>query len=228
MTTAPPFAQKNIIKTTAKKIVLLGKHRPTLARLRPTIWAEEGTEVWSLAHHWRLIRKADRIFESHCEAIVNKHSPMHLEILQTISHTTPVYTPWKWSEPLGPKHIYIPHNSLAHITERFESSFAIMLALAIDAAPETIEMYGVDLSAGSEYQYQRPNGMYLIGKAEAAGIYVVLPPNSSLFNQSQWKGGLYGSPQDVDTIKYALRPPVPLYEQIVPVAGEAESEDVNL
>jgi len=167
-----------------------------------------------MAHHWDIVKKVDRIFESHCEAIVNHHSLPHLEILKALATTTPVYTPWKWLTPLGPKHIYIPHHSLAHITELFESSFAIMLALAIDAAPEVIELYGMDLRAGSEYQYQRPNGMYLIGKAEAAGIQIILPPNSSLFSQSQWKGGLYGSPQDIETIKYSLRPPARLHQVI--------------
>ena len=83
------------------------------------------------------------------------------------------------------------------------------------AAPEVIELYGLDLKAGSEYQYQRPNGMYLIGKAEAAGIKIILPPNSSLFSQSQWKGGLYGSPQDLDSIKYGIKPPPELYNSFL-------------
>ncbi len=202
-----PFIQKNLIQTSAKRIVILGKHRATLGRMPPALWTDPETEVWVMAHHWGYIERADRLFESHCEAIVRKTSQDHLEILQKAATTKPLYTPWKWEEPLGPKHIYLPHHALAHITERMESSFGIMLAAAIDSAPEVIEMYGIDLKTGAEYQYQRPNGMYLIGKAEGAGIKFVLPPNASLFSQSQWKGGLYGSPQDLETIKYGIKPP---------------------
>ena len=215
MSVSKPFAQHNIVKTSAKRIILLGKHRPTFKRMPPAAWRDPDAEVWGLAHQWEILKKVDRVFESHCEAIVNKYSPKHLEMLKKVAGQKPIYTPWRWDKPLGPKHIYIPHTSLSHITDRFESSFAIMLALAIDAAPDTIELYGIDLRAGSEYQYQRPNGMYLIGKAEAAGITVLLPPNSSLFNQSQWKGGLYGSPQDLDTIKYGIKPPADLYHSFM-------------
>ena len=168
-----------------------------------------------MAHHWGYIERADRLFESHCEAIVKKRSLEHLKVLKKAATLKPLYTPWKWKESLGPNHIHIPHHKLAHISERMESSFGIMLALAIDAGPEVIEMYGIDLKSGSEYQYQRPNGMYMIGKAEGAGIKFILPPNASLFSQSQWKGGLYGSPQDLETIKYGIVPHRKFYKQFI-------------
>ena len=210
-----PFTQKNLIQTSAKRIIILGKHRGTLGRMPPAAWKDPDAEVWVMAHHWGYIERADRLFESHCEAIVRQTSTEHLKVLKKAATLKPIYTPWKWEESLGPKHIYTPHHALAHISERMESSFGIMLALAIDAAPEVIEMYGIDLKSGSEYQYQRPNGMYMIGKAEGAGIKFILPPNASLFSQSQWKGGLYGSPQDLKTIKYGIKPHRKFYQNYI-------------
>ena len=68
------------------------------------------------------------------------------------------------------------------------SSIAYMLGLAISAEPATIGIYGVDMTGGGEYEYQRPCCEYFIGMARGKGIDVVVPEASALLKAS-W---LYG------------------------------------
>ena len=69
----------------------------------------------------------------------------------------------------------------------FTSTVAYMLALAIYQGFARIEMYGVHMSMGSEYAYQRDGVTYWLGRAEGAGIEVVLPEACELL-----QGRLYG------------------------------------
>lgn len=68
-----------------------------------------------------------------------------------------------------------------------ESSIAFMLALAMLEFRQgkyleglKIGIWGVDLSADTEYAYQRPNLEYLIGMARGMGIKVYIPSVSAL------------------------------------------------
>lgn len=69
------------------------------------------------------------------------------------------------------------------------SSIAIMLAMAIDrlitdrekdGREKCIGLWGVDMSATSEYAYQRPGCQHFVGMAAAMGIKIALPPESDL------------------------------------------------
>ncbi len=60
------------------------------------------------------------------------------------------------------------------------SSLSYMLALAIDQKPEKIGLWGVDMSAAGEYNYQRPGCQYFIQEAERAGITIVVPFGSDI------------------------------------------------
>ena len=70
----------------------------------------------------------------------------------------------------------------------FGSSVPLMLALAIDRlAPRVAEgkspmlgVFGIDMAAGEEHEYQRPHCQHFLGLAKAMGIEVVLPPESDL------------------------------------------------
>ncbi len=54
----------------------------------------------------------------------------------------------------------------------FTSSIAYMLALAITKAPKEINIWGIDMEQGTEYEHQRPCVLYWIGQAAARGIKV--------------------------------------------------------
>ena len=66
-------------------------------------------------------------------------------------------------------------------SEFFTSSIAWMIAKAlfIDKAEE-IAIYGVDMTAGGEYEYERPGARYWIEKARSRGVKVTVPPQSDL------------------------------------------------
>jgi len=60
------------------------------------------------------------------------------------------------------------------------SSIAFMTALAICQKPDVIGIWGSDMAAGDEYDYQRPAMLYLIGLARGRDIEVYVPPQSVL------------------------------------------------
>lgn len=62
----------------------------------------------------------------------------------------------------------------------FESSFAWMFTLAIELGYDKIEIYGVHVSADSEYALQRPNAEYYLGIAEGKGIEVYVPNEADM------------------------------------------------
>lgn len=62
----------------------------------------------------------------------------------------------------------------------FTSTVAWMMAMAIKLEVEEIGLYGVDMTAGSEYEYERPGCQYFISLARSKGIKVTLPPQSDL------------------------------------------------
>lgn len=62
----------------------------------------------------------------------------------------------------------------------FTSSLSYMFALAIEQKPTHIGMWGVDMTAGEEYAYQRPGCQFFIQKARDLGIEVVIPFESDV------------------------------------------------
>lgn len=62
----------------------------------------------------------------------------------------------------------------------FTSSLAYMLALAISKKPEAIGLFGVDMSAGDEYGYQRAGCHYFIQEAKKRDIDLVVPFESDI------------------------------------------------
>lgn len=64
----------------------------------------------------------------------------------------------------------------------FTSSIAYMLALAIDKKPEAIGLFGIDMSAGDEYGYQRAGCHHFIHEAQKLGIDFVVPFESDILH----------------------------------------------
>lgn len=74
-----------------------------------------------------------------------------------------------------------PFEEVASTTgDYFNSSISYLLALAIHEGATEIGIWGVDMSAGEEYGYQKPNCEYLIGLARGKGIPVYIPEVSPL------------------------------------------------
>ena len=62
----------------------------------------------------------------------------------------------------------------------WNSSIAYVMAMAIHEGAKQIWIWGVDMTGGDEYAYQRPNMEYLIGVAKGKGIDVYIPEQSAL------------------------------------------------
>jgi hypothetical protein len=62
----------------------------------------------------------------------------------------------------------------------FTSSLSYMWALALEQKPTHVGMWGVDMTAGEEYGYQRPGCHYFIQKARDLGVQVVVPVESDI------------------------------------------------
>ena len=65
----------------------------------------------------------------------------------------------------------------------FTSSIAWMLAKAIKDGATEIGVYGVDMTAGKEYEYERPGCQYWLHLARERGIKVTVPDQSDLAYQ---------------------------------------------
>lgn len=63
----------------------------------------------------------------------------------------------------------------------FACSIAYMIAYAMYKGVKKINLYGVDMSIGSEYQYERPSVLYWIGRAEGLGVKVNTTINTGNF-----------------------------------------------
>lgn len=100
----------------------------------------------------------------------------------------PVYMTEKHADI--PNCVQFPYQAMLdkHGPYHFCSSISWMLAWAIEQNPKAIGIFGVDMAAGSEWAYQRPSCQHFMGLAAAAGIQIVLPPESDLMRHST----LYG------------------------------------
>jgi len=71
----------------------------------------------------------------------------------------------------------------------FTSSLSWMMAQAIlTPGVEEIGMWGVDMAANEEYEWQRPGLQFFIQEAIKRGIKVTVPPESDLLQPALWYG----------------------------------------
>lgn len=208
-------------------IVILGTHPDSLLAFDPVVHAKD--EIWGMAHHDKTLMFATRAFEAHSPEIVWEHGGNgHVDRLKRTAAEMPLYTMYPWPMELGEHHVTYLASELADegivrwraedwnndgtpigSTPFIESSIGYVMAMALRAARHNrvtdIHLYGINMSGGDEYTYQRPNVCYLIGKAEGMGIKVHTPAKCSIFS-SQWTGRVYGHPRNVHDIIYHLRP----------------------
>ena len=83
---------------------------------------------------------------------------------------------------------YPVHKMLKKYGPVFGSTIAWMLALAIEREYTIINLFGLDMASKQEYIDQRDTVFYMIGRAEALGINVVIPEDSRIF----FKDRIYG------------------------------------
>jgi len=103
-------------------------------------------------------------------------------------HKGPVFM--SKAEPTIPSSVRIPYE---YLIEKygpyfFTSTVAYMLVMAIEALLPRVQkgedvmlgLFGVDMSAGEEWAYQRPGCQHFVGLAMSMGIHILLPEESDL------------------------------------------------
>ncbi len=161
------------------KIALVGSERASQG-LAP--WEDASWEIWSLGRQSRTYPRVDVSFELHELGIC--------ELVLKLSEMEPYYE-WLRSRPVVflaeldarvPQAKRLPKEDLLKEFGDFffTSSLSWMMALAITLKPDEISIYGVDLSVGDEYTYQRPGLQYFIQEARKRGIKVSAPLESDI------------------------------------------------
>jgi len=143
-------------------------------------------EIWSLNHAWGMefIKRCDVYFDLHPKAwitvSIGKSEPerQHYEWLQQ-PHDFPIYMQEEFPE--FPASVRYPIERIRKKYADFHtSSLSYMLALALDMGYKRIEIYGFDMAADSEYNYQRDSAEYFIGLAMGLGVEIYIPDNCPL------------------------------------------------
>lgn len=90
-----------------------------------------------------------------------------------------VYMAQKWPEI--PNSVRFPiEEVVARFGKYITNSISMQMAFALHLGFGEIHLYGVDMSAGTEWEYQRPNAEYFIGMAVGMGVKVYIPGESDL------------------------------------------------
>lgn len=146
----------------------------------------EEHEIWGMNQLYRHIPRADRWFEIHHnwdEHVVEGTD--HAGWLK--SFPGPIYNCTRI--PGIPNSLAFPRAECAAIgKDYFTSSVAFMIALAIRDGFEQIELYGIDLVVGEEYEYQKPCAEFWMGIASGMGRFVGTHVSSALLKQSYCYG----------------------------------------
>jgi hypothetical protein len=191
---------------------------------RDQILRTDAEEVWTVNRGWHYNIRVDRLFEMHSfqyisdphnndtrEAIKRREElddptiKSHWDWLSKEEHIIPVYMQEAYPEI---------HNSVRYPIEgvmedvfsrikigkkrvaNLGSTIDMMLALAIFEGVERIELYGIEMLSGTEYNYQRTSAYGLMNFAAGRGIDVVLPAESNLITKLK----LYGYDAEVQMI----------------------------
>lgn len=183
-----------------KSVALVGFAPNTLGK----VGASQADEIWSVvwAYNYTQIPRIDRLFEMH---------PIHVagastkpEYVKVRSHLAwlrandriPVYMTERYADI--PMSVRYPIEQAAALTANwkrgedeqyiFTSSLDYMWALAILEGFERVELYGVELSSGSEYAYQREGYAVWHGFALGRGIEVIQHKPSLLLHKPKRYG----------------------------------------
>ncbi len=174
---------KAIVHTDRKKVAIVGF---AMSSAMAAPFDDPEYECWGMNQLYRHIPRADRWFEIHHNW--NEHvvdGTDHEGWLKAFPG--PIYNCVHL--PAIPNSIAFPRAECAEIgADYFTSSIAFMIALAIRDGFTTIDLYGIDLVVGCEWDYQKPCAEFWMGLAHGKGIEVGTHANSALLKHSYCYG----------------------------------------
>lgn len=174
-----------------KTIAIAGFSVTTLPALKDS----QADEIWTLNHAFVMdfaFPRFDRVFEIHKYGWFLRKGQHRLTRYRNWlrqKHPFPIYMQKQYkSFPSSVRYPIEEVNQLIfgkllrgeEMNLYYTSSFSYMLGLAIYEQVKRVEIYGVDMTNDTEYNYQKPGGELMIGVALGHGIEVVLQPNSDL------------------------------------------------
>lgn len=172
-------------------------------------------DIWALPWDAEYASRADRLFEMHDRALLEKpeslRSKDYFERLSELPQL--IYMQRHW--PDIPSSVPFPIAELKETVfsgfprarwddqeDWYNSSPAYMIALAIHEEAETIGVYGVDVLDDSEFSYESPCLEYLIGLAVGRGIEVIIPEGPTALNKFRGEGIKLGNLRPVYKKRY--------------------------
>lgn len=135
----------------------------------PGNWASPRVDAWFEMHS--LARKNVRGNEPYIN-VLRTHPRVYLSAPDKLIPNAIVY----------PKDDILPHFGGQYVESFMQSSVSYMLAMAITLKPKVIGLWGVDMAAESEYDYQRPGCHFFFNEALKRGIDITAPPQSDIMN----------------------------------------------
>lgn len=142
-------------------------------------------EIWAVAPCLmkKDIKRIDRVFELHQE-----ESYIHENFYQALKdYEGPIYVQEDRGEFRRPVR-YPIEGIIAKYGHYFTNSICYCIALALEEGFREIHLYGIHLTARSEYAFERPCVEYFIGIAMGKGVKICIPEESDLLKS----GHLYG------------------------------------
>lgn len=144
------------------------------------------TEIWSLNRCYVFLKRWDRWFELHEPDLYTGATGLREEgyVQMLKDSNVPIYM--QHPDPQFPTAVQFPRDEIvAMFRDYFTTSIAYMLALVayehkLGQTVSEMHMYGVDMSAFSEYSEQLPSVNYWLGVLEGLGIKVVIPSVSPI------------------------------------------------
>lgn len=164
-----------------KNIAILGS-APSSRGLAP--FDDPSWEIWSCSpsNAGGALPRVDAVFELHSQEWLLRQ-PEYESYRDWLAQQPTLYM--LAAHPRWPNAIPFPAREMfaRYKVSFFSSTITYMLALAIDRKPDTIGLWGIDMSATDEYGRQRIGCHYFIEKAEQAGVKVIAPLESDILHE---------------------------------------------
>jgi hypothetical protein len=161
-----------------RKVAIVGT-QPSSRMLAP--FGDPEWTIWGTSPgNQNILPRVDAWFEMHCNLLWPQYK-----------HYGETYIKWlnEVKFPVVAQDQRLVKNAIVYPLQKmlkrfgpyfFTSTFAWVMAYAIDAGVEAMGLYGVDMSSRDEYIQQRNGGQYFLQMARNAGIQVIIPDESDL------------------------------------------------
>lgn len=168
------------------KIALIGT-APSSRMLAP--FADQSWKIWACSPgNMNVLPRVDAWFEIHGNLLWPEHKHYGEPYIEWLKKQSfPIYMQ---DNSLVPNAQAFPKEEMVNKFGRnfFTSSFAWMMAMAIDQSATEIALFGIDMASRDEYILQRPGFYFFKFLAEQKGIKVWAPNESDIMQSP----GLYG------------------------------------